>query len=417
MIVARGGADEINARGGNDKVCSGRGADLVAGGKGGDVLSAGPANDLVAGEAGEDIINGEKGRDTLSGGWDDDQLTGSSKNDTLLGGDGIDYARFDYSGEAVSVNLTKYEATGQGVDELADIEGVFGSAHSDRIVGDRAANFLIGQAGDDVILGMGGDDALNGGAGEDSCRSQTPAIRSRFVCNQELLLGEDEDTVVQFERVYGTDHGDVLTGGPEDEHLFGGPGPDRLVGSDGDDLLSGGAGDGHGGLRPSQNRRRGPARQGAGYRSRPGQALHDRVRARLPLRGPSQGRRKEELTPGQRGSRQESVAVVRTTSSPEDPGRILCGVETEKTASSDPRTPMNCSETRLRIAWSVARGPTYSRAASTPITVARGVAPGANAPARISEWVHPQHSSRKIKVAKSRIRPGYPSTAPPLRLG
>ncbi len=90
--------------------------------------------DLANGLGGDDLLVGEAGDDTLSGGQGDDRLDGGAGDDLLDGGAGQDIA--DYSGAtgAVSVDLTRagaQETGGAGLDTLSEIEGVWGSDHSD----------------------------------------------------------------------------------------------------------------------------------------------------------------------------------------------------------------------------------------------------------------------------------------------
>src|SRR5215211_3841936 len=77
VIVARAGADEIDALGGNHRVCAGLGADVVSGGEG---------SDRIFGEKGADRLDGGRGSDVLSGGEGSDWLFGRAGSDRLLGG-------------------------------------------------------------------------------------------------------------------------------------------------------------------------------------------------------------------------------------------------------------------------------------------------------------------------------------------
>ena len=78
----------------------------------------------------------------------------------MRGDAGIDFALYDYSAQAVTVDL----ATGKGSggeaagDRLFSIEAVKGSELNDRISGNAAANQFAGNTGADNLSGGGGAD-------------------------------------------------------------------------------------------------------------------------------------------------------------------------------------------------------------------------------------------------------------------
>lgn len=100
-----------------------------------------------------------------------DQLSSTSGADAFDGGDGFDYARYDYAPAAVTVDLVDPsqntgEATG---DTYVSIEGIAGTAFDDVISGTDDTNDLHGgTGGNDRISGRGGDDGLTGDAGDDT---------------------------------------------------------------------------------------------------------------------------------------------------------------------------------------------------------------------------------------------------------
>lgn len=222
------GDDELRGLGGDDWLDGGRtlfgpistgvdGSDVFFGGLGidtvteaahvGDLLLSidGVANDFVLGDAsqgiddintdvenviggpGDDTIRGSGQRNVLTGGSGNDTLLGLAQNDILIpnsglddlrGGTGADEASYATSGSPVTVHLGQGTATGQGADELTEIERATGSAHDDHLTGSSAPNTLIAGAGDDILFGLAAndrlfgqadDDTFNGGAGNDLC--------------------------------------------------------------------------------------------------------------------------------------------------------------------------------------------------------------------------------------------------------
>ncbi|MBQ0820853.1 hypothetical protein KBI52_11615 [Microvirga sp. HBU67558] len=159
-----------------------------------------PKEDPLNGTDFSDILNGLAGNDTLYGGPADDMLNG---------GAGIDTADFSFD-PAVTVDLGRNIAFGQGSDRLFGIEIVVGSLYDDRLTGDRKANNLSGGYGNDRLMGAGGDDFLNGNVGDDT-----------------VIGGTGNDTVA---------------GSGGNDHLYGSAGNDRLDGGDGRNTLEGGNG-------------------------------------------------------------------------------------------------------------------------------------------------------------------------------
>ena len=128
------------------------------------------ANRLEGGD-GNDILYGNEGSDTLIGGAGDDVLHGGAGDDTYDGGAGFDVVSYETAALGVTVDLSKtglQNTRGGGVEILANIEGLKGSAYADTLTGDAGANILDGGAGDDILNGGGGDDILTGGAGNDT---------------------------------------------------------------------------------------------------------------------------------------------------------------------------------------------------------------------------------------------------------
>ena len=208
-----------------------------------DVLTGdGQANQLDGGE-GDDILEGGAGADRLNGGENDDILEGGAGADRLYGGPGVDWASYQGSDAGVTVNLNSGKGKGGHAqsDVIIDIENVIGTAHRDTLIGDEGANQLEGGGGHDYLEGGAGADQLDGGAGWDRILYQRSD--AGVTVNLEDGTGEgghaEGDIFTGIESVIGSNYGDILISGDDDNHLDGGHGNDELRGNDGGDTLMG----------------------------------------------------------------------------------------------------------------------------------------------------------------------------------
>ena len=261
-INTGGGADivEINGTlGGTDlsnttiTVNTGDGDDVVGalqsakaldidGGAGNDILTGGTQDDTIDGGDGNDTINGGAGNDTLLGGDQIDTLIGGAGNDTIDGGDdtldGIrqfsDTADYSDSPGAVNVNLATGTASDGfgGTDTLSNIERVVGSAGNDTLTGGNAANDAF-----EEFDGRAGNDTIDGGSGGDQVSYQFDP--SGVTVNLALGTATDgfggTDTLTSIELVEGSEFGDNLTGGADDDF-------ERFRPRGGNDTVDGGTG-------------------------------------------------------------------------------------------------------------------------------------------------------------------------------
>ena len=131
----------------------------------------------VRGGSGADFLAGDGAANRVDGGPGNDVLRGKSADDTLIGGGGRDTV--DYSGFApvtldkgVVVNLARGRASGDGADDLSQVESVIGSGAGDHITGNRRANRLSGGPGRDTLIGGSGRDRLYGDSGNDRLYSR-----------------------------------------------------------------------------------------------------------------------------------------------------------------------------------------------------------------------------------------------------
>jgi hypothetical protein len=316
VIVALGGNDVIASwQGGPDKICGGDGSDTILGGPGNDEIDGGAGGDPILGGLGDDrliggadtdsvayidssagvrvnLANGTGtgpavGNDTISefeaifGSPHADVLEGDDflniffpdevstvprgSDDVIRGGAGLDVVLFQ---NVVQASLVTRRATGEGNDQLLELEGLSAiPASSSNLVGDGRDNFIMGGAGRDVVDGGGGDDSLVGLAGNDQLRGGGGADiitggggndALDAGAGQDLLAyldftgrvtvdlasrrasGEGTDAVRGFEIVAGTQNADVLRGDATANTLQGKGGNDRLEGRGGDDFLDGG---------------------------------------------------------------------------------------------------------------------------------------------------------------------------------
>jgi Ca2+-binding RTX toxin-like protein len=200
--VLRGttGANTLDGGSGHDQIEGGKGDDNLDGGSDTDTVdfssstarvrvnlthqrALGAGTDAlidfedVRGGRGADLLTGDGDPNSVDGGAGNDVLRGKGDDDTLIGGGGTDTV--DYSGFApvtedkgVVANLARGRASGEGSDDLSQVESVVGSGSGDHITGDRRANRLSGGPGRDTLLGGSGRDRLYGDSGNDRLYSR-----------------------------------------------------------------------------------------------------------------------------------------------------------------------------------------------------------------------------------------------------
>ncbi|AFK52466.1 beta strand repeat-containing protein [Tistrella mobilis] len=289
MLTGDDGDDTLVGGGGDDVLIGGEGADSLNGGEGqdsavydtstgavtislttgmgrggdaeGDVLvaievvSGSSFNDRLTGDADNNTLSGNDGDDILAGAAGDDTLSGGAGADRLDGGAGTDFALYDTSAAAVTIDLAAGTASGGSAsgDLLISIENLMGSSFDDRLTGNGGVNVLIGGEGDDVLDGGGGNDSLIGGAGADRLIGGAGMDRAGYGTSAHAVTvdlssgsasgGDAEgDVLSSIESVDGSRFDDRLTGDAAANTLSGGEGDDVLSGGAGNDVLIGGAG-------------------------------------------------------------------------------------------------------------------------------------------------------------------------------
>jgi len=219
----------------------------------------------------DDQFTGDAANNVLTGNAGSDLLIGGLGNDTLSGGAGIDTISYLGATTGVTVNLgltTAQDTIGAGIDTLASVENLIGSAFNDSLLGSMQANILNGGDGDDVIdgrFGSAGDtidggrgndmlfggvgsdfltggvgnDGINGGNGVDTISyavtSAAVTVNLGLTTAQAVGGGQGTDTIFNVENIIGSAFGDTLTGSAAANRITGGTGKDTLTGAGGND--------------------------------------------------------------------------------------------------------------------------------------------------------------------------------------
>ncbi|MEX2236877.1 MAG: choice-of-anchor Q domain-containing protein [Dehalococcoidia bacterium] len=244
------GDDDLDGGDGNDRLVGGQDDDIMIGGEGNDRLIGFDGNDELNGGNGNDRISGQDGNDLLFGEAGDDSLDGGAGNDEIDGGTGVDLVTFN-GAIAVDANLNSGVATGNGTDDLDNVEKLAGSSGSDTLIGDDLNNTLNGRGGNDLLIGNGGDDRLVGGPGGDDTVSFPGNTSVNVNLAAGTATGHGSDLLFGVENVIGSATGDTITGdglanklegGDGADDIDGGGGPDEILAGDGIDDVIGGSG-------------------------------------------------------------------------------------------------------------------------------------------------------------------------------
>ena len=298
-VYGEAGNDYLRGDGGDDYLDGGFGVDFLRGGAGADTLfggagqdwadystsSLGVTVDLAAGTGtGGDAqgdtyalierVLGSSKEDSITGDAGVNYLRGLAGNDTLIGGAGNDYLQGDLGADhhdggagnndwvyyasstvGLTVNLGNTALnTGEAIgDTYANIENLVGSNHDDNLTGDSSNNFVRGLIGDDVLNGGDGNDFLRGDQGADVHDGGAGLDWAYYVTSNAAVtvnLGTNTasgghaagDSFISIERVFGSVHGDDITGDSGANYLRGFFGNDTLNGGAGNDFLQGDSG-------------------------------------------------------------------------------------------------------------------------------------------------------------------------------
>ena len=287
VLTGGTGNDTISGNGGNDNIRGNAGADVLDGGNGQDSLdyrnadsgvninlATGAARgsdaegdtisnfEKVLGSNSDDTIEGDRsnnwlrgfgGNDTIIGSEGNDNIQGDAGADVLDGGEGKDSLNYRSANGGVNVNLATGAARGSDAegDTISNFEKVLGSNFGDNLQGDRFNNTLQGFAGNDTIAGNEGNDnirgdagadVLDGGGGKDSLdyRSADGGVNINLATGAASGSDANGDTISNFEKVLGSNFGDILKGDSTNNLLKGFDGKDNLDGGAGNDNIHGG---------------------------------------------------------------------------------------------------------------------------------------------------------------------------------
>jgi Ca2+-binding RTX toxin-like protein len=247
VLTGGAGNDVLNGLGGTDTADYSTSSAPVAvdlsvtvaqntGGAGSDTITN---VENLNGGIGDDLLAGNAAANAISGGNGDDLLLGAAGDDTLNGGQGDDLADYEDAPAGVTVDLsiaTAQNTVAAGMDTLASIEGIVGSAFGDTLSGDTNDNLIIGGPGDDVMTGgTGGEDTV-------SFEGASAGVTVNLGKTGAQVTGEGTDTITGFEDLAGSDFNDSLSGNSDANAIDGLGGNDRVQGNAGDDALFGGAG-------------------------------------------------------------------------------------------------------------------------------------------------------------------------------
>ena len=239
QILAGDGDDAVTLHGAADVGAPFSQATAVElrGGAGDDALSGGdtPTGDLLDGGPGDDILWGFSGDDRIYPDGD----AGDLGADTVVGGPGVDTVDYGAANGPVAVDLAIAGAqdTGQGLDTLAGLEVVRGSAHDDVLRGGAGGELLAGRDGDDLLVGRGGSDVLDGGPGIDTASYEDAPGGVTVDLGTGAASGADGTDTVVTENVIGSPFADLLAGDGADNRITGLGGVDVVGGRGGADVL------------------------------------------------------------------------------------------------------------------------------------------------------------------------------------
>jgi Ca2+-binding RTX toxin-like protein len=189
-------------------------------------------NNLM-GSAFNDILIGNNSANTINGGSGNDMLQGLGGADTFIGGAGTDTVTYANSTAGVTVELFSTNTGGTNDaagDSFNSIENLTGSIFNDNLYGDNNDNILDGGSGTNL---------LNGGGGIDTASYLTATVGGVIInLATNSVTGSRTDTLVEIERIIGSNFADSITGSVADDWIDGGAGGDTINGAAGNNTVS-----------------------------------------------------------------------------------------------------------------------------------------------------------------------------------
>jgi Ca2+-binding RTX toxin-like protein len=203
-------------------------------------------NNVIASAFG-DNITGSTGNDSIVGGVGNDMFIATGGNDTINGVSGTDTLNLSGLSTAVVLRVDLGSAIDQvsDVTHFSNIGTFFGTNHGDTIFGSTASDNIQGGTGVNIFYASLGSDTLNGGNGTGHTNTIDFANETvGAIVNLTLgtASGFGADTLSNFNRFIGGDHGDTVTGTTSNDTLTGGQGADMFYATLGSDSINGGLG-------------------------------------------------------------------------------------------------------------------------------------------------------------------------------
>ena len=189
----------------------------------------------LQGSAFNDVLIGNGLVNIIDGGAGDDILEGLGGGDTFRGVAGIDTVSYAHSTAGVIASLAdpSVNTNDAAGDNYSSIENLTGSNFNDTLVGDGNDNILDGGLGTNTLDGGGGFDIA-------SYLSATGAVNITLTgAGSGTVTGAGRaDTLLNIERVVGSNFADTITGTVGDDWIDGGEGADTINAAGGNDTIS-----------------------------------------------------------------------------------------------------------------------------------------------------------------------------------
>ncbi|MET1414786.1 Ig-like domain-containing protein [Roseibium sp. HPY-6] len=214
-------------------------ADIIFGDANTNNIFGNGGNDQINGGAGgADYLNGGTGNDTIIADPDGSFMVGGEGDDTLIGGSGFDTIAYNEdAGNGGTNGIVADLVSGIVVDGFGDTDTVSGI---ERIIGTEFNDQMTGDSNPTRFRGLAGDDFIDGGS---SSRDRVDYDRDPSGVTVNLLTGTatdgwgDTDTLVNIERIRGSNFDDNLTGDANRNQIRPLEGNDFIDGGDGRDTV------------------------------------------------------------------------------------------------------------------------------------------------------------------------------------
>ena len=138
-----------------------------------------------------------------------------------------------YPAAGETVNAGGSTATGAAYGTAITIDGSLGIGDN-TLTGGAGSDTVTGGAGDDFVAGGLGNDSLDGQGGEDAVDYSASATAVTVTLGGGTAgvgSGEGLDSLINFEDIAGSSHGDTLTGDAGDNWFYAGNGNDTIAGA------------------------------------------------------------------------------------------------------------------------------------------------------------------------------------------